>query len=299
MLGAAGAACQVGPIAVVDCRNDQDCVDGDRCEPQTHACVPLTPPGENLHPPDAGNPMEAVPHEPLPSGYTGNLLTWTSTGAVFADQNPFGISGVWYLYDDCSDVVSKAAAGKFVCPSDAPTANCCTYRDPTLIGPPPELDTGYGVTGGSVGQSSGTACVRGRTAKLVAGTDAGQWGAGFGLNLANWGAFDASRAFPGGRMKGFAFDITGPSTGDHPIRAGISTIHGQRYYNLVAVPAQDASILFDATEFFFGEPEEPLDLTTITNVTFEIGPGTDGPTPFDFCISNVRVLQEPASPGSP
>ena len=291
-------ACQVGPIAVVDCRDDGDCVEGDRCDPEDHACVQRTPPGENENPPD-GPPLNPV--EPIPSTYTGNLLTWGNTGVVFADQNPFGIAGTWFLYDDCSDVSSRAAAGKITCPSDAPTPQCCTARDPSLIGPPPALDPGFSFTGGVVGVSSGTACVRGRTAKLLEGSDTGQWGAGFALNLANWAAFDATRAFPGGTIKGFAFDIDGSSTGDHPLRAGISTARNQRYFKTLSVPTKDASILFDAPgPGFFGEPEETLDLTSITNVTLEIEPGVDGPVPFDFCVSNVRVLQDPAStPASP
>ncbi|HWP08429.1 MAG TPA: hypothetical protein VNN72_21955 [Polyangiaceae bacterium] len=280
----AALGCQVDPIAIVDCHTTADCETGMLCSPE-HACVPL---------PDAGDmPDGGMMAEPPPN-HAGDLLTWDALGNVSADENEFEISGPWFLYDDCGSVLPQIENGSFVCPADAATKSCCTERDESLAGPPPLGDPGWSVTAGVPGETSGSACVRLTTAAHVTSW---QWGAGLALNLNNWGAFDASRARSGGRIIGFSFDIESGRPGSVELQVGIGTTDNDSHFQVLAIPARGAKLLFEDLPYNFSNPGNPLDLTAATRINFAM-PSIESATVFDFCVTNLRVLHEaPDLPG--
>lgn len=270
-------ACQVAPIAIVDCRTTADCEGGTVCSPD-HACI-LAP-----------DTMEPPP----PSIRTGDLITWDATGTVPDGSNEYEISGPWFLYDDCGAVLPQIANGAFDCPPDAPTKSCCTERDASLVGPPPLNDAGWTVTAGVPGESSGSACVRLTTAEHEIPS---QWGAGLALNLNNWGAFDASRDHAGARIVGFSFDIESGSSADTTLLVGVGTTDNDSHYKPLTIPVGGAELFFDDLPFAYSDPPNDLDLTAITRINFA-APSTASAITYDFCVTNLHVLVADDSPST-
>jgi hypothetical protein len=272
----AALGCQVAPIAIVDCRTTDDCEAGTICSPE-HACVP----------PDAGMTEPPLRHP-------GDLLVWDATGNVPDGQNPYEMTGSWFLYDDCGSVLPELMNGSFVCPSDAPTKSCCTERDASLVGPPPLNEPGWTVTAGVKGESSGTACARLTTPEHMI---AGQFGAGLALNLNNGGAFDASRPRLGNRIVGFSFDIESQSLESPDLAVGIGTTDNDSHFMLVPIPTRGALLVFDQLPFSHSEPPSPLDLTAITRINFAML-STESAAAYDFCVTDVHLLLESTDPSS-
>jgi hypothetical protein len=264
-------ACQAGQPALVDCGSDEDCAPGERCGDE-HACVP-----------DADG--------------TPGLLSWGETGLISRIDNPFGIEGTLYAYDDCDDVRAAVSAGSFVCPDPPPTVDCCTVWDAGLAGPL-ERSPGVEVEAGVPRQTSGRFCAKGVTTRVLPGEDGlpsywPQWGAGLGINLNDWGPFDATAAFPGGPIRGFSADLEGPPSAQRGVTFGVGvTSSNEKYFKEFPIPTRGATILL--SELQQGDwvtPSEPLDPTQLTDVSFGFASTVDGEEPFDLCVTNVRVLQ--------
>lgn len=271
----AALGCQVDPIAIVDCRTTADCDAGMMCSPD-HACVPQ---------------LDGGMSEVRPPGATEDLLTWDDTGNVPDGENGFEISGSWSLDDDCDSVLPQIVNGSFVCPDDPPTKSCCTERDESLRGPPTLGEPGWSVTPGVPGESSGTACARLTTAAHVASN---QWGARLALDLNNGGAYDATRARAGGRVIGFAFDIESPGAESVDLEVGVGTTDNDSHFQVLTIPAHGAALSFADLPYNFVEhPGKPLDLTALTHIDFAM-PSLETATVYDFCVTNLRVLHDPA-----
>jgi hypothetical protein len=140
--------------------------------------------------------------------------------------------------------------------------------------------------------------VKGATTRVLTGPDgmpsySPQWGAGAALNLNDWEPFDASQPFPGGPIVGFSVDLEGTPTAERGIDVGVAVASSyQKYFKELPVPSTGAIVLFSQLEQ--GEwvtPSVPLDPTQLTEISFGMASTVDGVEPFDFCVTNVRVLQ--------
>jgi hypothetical protein len=281
--GVALTACQVGPIEIVECGVNADCAAEQYCELPSHRCVPFAlPPG---------------------SGQSGGLaptaLEWTDLGQVIGSTNPLGINGTWWLHDDCSTATPEIAAGTLVCPAAWTTPTCCTEYDASLTGPAPDRQQGLSITTGGAGVPA-RACLKGTLTRVL--TDgSGQvrydlnWGIAFELPFADFLPFDATRAFPGGALVGFMLDLDSPLPGTS-VRVGIRGESDHPYFVDILLPAKNAPVLFsEGKQGDWVTPQLPLDHADLRSIHVSIPPSADTSLPFDFCISHLRALQQPAA----
>jgi hypothetical protein len=121
-----------------------------------------------------------------------------------------------------------------------------------------------------------------------------QWGALLGFELAGTGAADGTSGpydAGGFGIRGFMFDISGspPPT----IRVSFLTEQtvNSAHFVEVTLPAPSQAVLFsDALQGSWVTMPVPLDTSALTAVTFQVYTNTTAPKPFDFCISNARIL---------
>jgi hypothetical protein len=282
-------ACQVSPISIVECRESSDCDPGMICD-QTNHCV---------EDPDASTGGTAG-KPATDAAYLATPLSWNDAGVVTASSNPFGIRGQWALFDDCATVNEQIVAGLLVCPADSPTPGCCTSRDPALFSEVPDQGAGISVTGTSE-DTPGKVCFKGATARIIADTSGRlaydwQWGFNGGLPLAEWDAFDATRDFVGGPIVGFRVTLDGPAT-NVPVNVTVRTPSGVEYGVNVSLPADPVTLLFaEATAADWVVDPPPLDPSQVDELIFSIESDVNGATPFDFCVSDVQVLQARITP---
>jgi len=221
----------------------------------------------------------------------GTPLAWGANAQLVAN-NPFGMRGTWFVAFDCVDVAAAIADGRFVCPADPPTPNCCTAWDPLIVGPPPESAPGLSVDGGTQGDGLSRACLKGTVTQIVNDAFNVQWGAVLQLQLDAGQPFDTTRSFPGGKIVGFSVELDGPFA-SLPLRVGYQTTMNESYFVEVTVPSTRVELLF--SEVKLGEwvmPQVPFDATQVVAVTVGVPPDPTTITPVDFCVRNVRVLQE-------
>jgi hypothetical protein len=297
------AACQVDPIGIVDCRTTEDCLAGEVCSP-SHACVDPNAPsmlaagsGGN-----AGAPLGGTAGAPasgsggVGASAVGTPLAWGDSGGLVA-SNPFGMRGSWFHADDCADVATAIGEGRFVCPPDPPTPSCCTAWDPLLVGPAPDRLPGLAVTPGTTADGLSRACLKGTVTQILNDTTGMlaygvQWGAIVSLQFGGGDPFDTTRALPGGKIVGVSVDIDGPPT-SLPLRVGYHTTTNEIYSVELYVPVQGAQVLFSEVEL--GDwvmPQEPFDARQVVDLSFNIAADPTTSIPIDFCVTNVRVLQE-------
>jgi hypothetical protein len=280
-------ACQVSPISIVECRVSSDCDAGMVCD-ETNHCVDEPDLGTGGTGGMAGAPASNDP-------YVATLLSWIDLGLVTSNSNPFGIHGQWSWIDDCESVKGQIDAGLLVCPVDSPNPGCCASRDPTLFSPLPDQGSGMSIVGTREG-APGKVCFKGTTAHILTNVSGmvaydWQWGFNGGLPLADWEAFDASREFVGGRIIGFRMTVDGPAT-DVPLSITFGTTTNIDYGASVSVPAGPVTLLFaDAKAADWVVDPPPLDVSLIYEIIFHIGGNTEAATPFDFCVSDLQVLQ--------
>ena len=163
-----------------------------------------------------------------------------------------------------------------------PTA--ARYSIPSLVDP--DGDPGVSITAGTVGEMSGTVCTKGITAQLW--PDGPQWGAAIAFNLNGWETFDATTSFPGGKIVGFSLDVGGTASVDGLPYFALTAQDQPPTYRSFPVPAQGVELLF--RDFI------PGPLSKIQGFAIGVGAAPAGPTPFDYCISNLRVLQDSTPP---
>jgi hypothetical protein len=232
--------------------------------------------------------------------YVATALTWNDRGEVSRNSNAFGIQGQWVLFDDCAQVAEQIAAGTFVCPPDSPTPGCCAARDPSLFAPAPDQGAGFSVSATN-GEIPGKICVKGSTARVLADAfgqvahDA-QWGINVGLPLAEWQAFDASVSFVGGPIAGFRMVVDGPRT-SAPVYVTVATLSDIDYGMPIPVPAGRVSLLLSEAkppDWLVDPP--PLDRSEIYELIFHVGGTADSATPYEFCVSELQVLQAAVTP---
>ena len=218
----------------------------------------------------SGGAMAGSGGTPAPSVPQGTALTWNEEGFVASDTNPFRIQGPFYAYSDC------------VPASGLP----CTAPDAALLGPD-------GKPGWSV--NSAEACIKGTAVKVEDSMFAAQWGAGLALDLNSKGgepgmpAEKATLDLPSAGIQGFSVDIRGTA----PARIRINlTMPGVADSSFVdaSIPGTTTFSIAQLKQGSWVKEKTPLDPSKIEALQFQVFTTAASPTPFDFCVTAIRVI---------
>ena len=206
----------------------------------------------------------------------GKPLIWDASGFVAADANAFAMQGPFYFYSDC----------------DPPSGLPCTMPDAALIGA--DAKPGWSVDASHV-------CLKGTAVKVENQMFSAQWGAGLALDLnskggepgapAAKGTFDLQQA----GVRGFSIDITGSA----PARIRINlTMPGVADSNFVDanIPGTTTFDVADAKQGTWVKDKRPLDATRVEAIQFQVFTSAGAATPYDFCVSAIRVIADADSP---
>ncbi|HEX6277779.1 MAG TPA: hypothetical protein VFZ53_32275 [Polyangiaceae bacterium] len=204
-------------------------------------------------------------------------ITWDARGVIALEKNAFGVQGSWFTADDCGTVPARLA---------------CTTRDPSLTGPDGQM--GWATSEHHV-------CARGIAPQVARKEDgsfayAEQWGflSGFTFNHGMpWNARERC-------VYGIAFDVAGMAPALLRVNLTTSVTQGVAHFLEVPVPRQGpVSVAF--TTFKQGpwvRNPTALDPALLTSLEFHVYTNQAAPTPFSFCVSNVKFLYE-TLPDSP
>jgi hypothetical protein len=208
-----------------------------------------------------------------------DTVTWDGDGFISADSNAFGIQGAWFFETDCAEAM----------PAGLP----CTTPNFELQGP--DMLPGWSATTARV-------CAKGVAPQVINDQNGMpayllQWGArlGFELNAAGSGTrqpFDAAEQ----GIKGFAFDIITQTTPPQPADMRINVIttgtDENPHFVTVILPAANLYVLLDdALQGSWVTMPVVLDETELTAITVQVYTNATAPKPFDFCVSNLRVVR--------
>jgi hypothetical protein len=203
-------------------------------------------------------------------GGASDAITWNNRGVIAPTGNDFGIQGSWFFRTDCPDAM----------PENLP----CTIPDPSLVGP--DMLPGWTVLPSQV-------CAKGTAPQVVMESYELEWGAELGFELNDGAAFDAEAA----GIRGFTFDIASQVVPAWPPTLRVSYVTTQTtsdtaHFMEVQLPASSPNLLFsNALQGSWVTNPIPLDASAITAVTFRVYTNVSAPKPFDFCVSNARVLR--------
>lgn len=194
-------------------------------------------------------------------------LQFGNDGIVRPGSNPYGISGAWYSFDDCS--------------SATPAGLPCTQREPAWVGPDGLL--GWFAFASEI-------CVSGTAPRVERGPDGApayglQWGFGVGISLNQGAPWNADRAC----VHGFVVDLSGqaPAT----IRINVVTPKTIGVSHFVEVPPAGTGTVVDFSTVRQGPwvaGPTPLDTTQITDLQFHVYTNEQAPVPYQFCVSGIR-----------
>jgi hypothetical protein len=216
-------------------------------------------------------------------GASGEAITWTDMGWIDGMANTYGIQGPWYSYNDCDDAM--------------PVGLPCTQPDTGMMGP--DGKPGWSATAEKV-------CTKG-VAPLVTeyqGMPAYslQWGAGIAFDLNSTGGENAVKNdydAAGEGITGFAFDIISNTTPPTPtqVRVNYKTKMTGDNSHFVPIPLSkaNAEVRFaDAMQgsWVMGADVVPnVPANALESIQFQIATDDVAAKPFDFCVSNMRVLK--------
>jgi hypothetical protein len=222
---------------------------------------------------------------------TGVALVPDPNGFVAADTTgDTGIQGAWYAY---GDGIGKNGMP----PGDCQSAGHTEAGQCSVIETPVGMFTNTG----------GVMCTKGTVAKIIdmvgaAGPDYAKiWGAGIGLDLNNPGGaavkgpIDATAK----GLKGIQFDI------DKKVIPGIrvevestetnGSEAGNDYWGATsAYPPSPVTMpgTYSVTwDKFVGPKGHVFNPATLLGIQFHVPASTGGPGPYEFCISNLKVLK--------
>jgi hypothetical protein len=201
----------------------------------------------------------------IPTG-TGLALT-PAAGFIAGASNEVGIQGYFYTFDDNAD-----GGNSTILPED------------------------FAMAAGS------TICANGTAAQVVNGADGmpaygTYWGAGIGLNLA-----DPGTNMPGpwsrGKVVGFSFNVTGtgvPPAGQFRFKANFydgTAINND--YCVNATTGANTFMLNQIVNACYTPGGAPLTATAqLQALQWQVATVTDAPTPFNYCIENLKAITSP------
>ena len=125
-----------------------------------------------------------------------------------------------------------------------------------------------------------------------------QWGAGLAFDLAGMGGSDVKGVFNAvtAGIRGFMFDIT-TSTPPAPMTLRVNftsqaTGTGSHFVTVALPTLPNQEILFD--DAFQGDwvaTKVPIPKDQLEAVQFQVFTNATAAVPFDFCVSNMRVIK--------
>jgi hypothetical protein len=209
------------------------------------------------------------------------------------ESNAAGAAGYWWWSGDYYAIDGTPGGGN-CSTAGFPMAACSSVTTP-VPGTPFLPDT------------NGRICTAGTAAQVVTGSDgtpawSAIWGNMIGVYLAKadpsapTGAYDA----PAHGITGFAFDIEGTLPLGH-LRVLVGTMENDSNSAYWGGAAMGASPYQGPGHYeirwpdvggpmYLGPGAPPFDPTMIDMVAFHIMARTDGPAPYDFCISKLALL---------
>jgi hypothetical protein len=195
-------------------------------------------------------------------------IGWERDGVVEWFNNAFGIQGSWYTVDDCIS---------------APSGWPCTRRNQNFLGPDGQF--GWFATTNEVG-ASGTA------PRVLPGPDGApayalQWGFLTGMPLNGESSWDAMANC----ASGFQLDIEGTAPITVRVLLPMPSTQDTQHFVEVARPAKDLLLHFSAfAQGSWVTNPRPLDVSDLMGLQFQVVTNEVAPTPFDFCVKNIRVI---------
>lgn len=209
-------------------------------------------------------------------------ISWNETGYIDMTMNTFGINGSWFAYNDCNDAMQAMVP--------------CTMPDALLTGP--DGNPGWATTPAQV-------CMKGTAAQVMMTPDGGtvdyfgiQWGAGIAFDLSNAGGvgavampFNATAA----GIAGFIFDVTGTAPMRVRINYVMPTTESTSHF-IEVEPGTNISVDFLSVNqgaWVMDPNRVAFDPTQFRTIQFQVFTNDMSTTPYDFCVSNVRVIRVP------
>jgi hypothetical protein len=198
------------------------------------------------------------------------MLSWDTSGRLTGDDE-CGTNGIFRPADDCADAT--------------PLGLPCTEWDEALTGP--DGEPGFAVSERKV-------CVRGTVQQVVNGSDgmpaySEMWGAKVALSLSGsdgTSPFDATAC----GIRGFRFDLErSGELSDVRVRLHSGAEPGSLFETAV-LPARDFEFVFDRLGKGQDDLSPPPSPDEIHSLDFELYSNASRPKPFDFCISDLRLL---------
>jgi hypothetical protein len=207
---------------------------------------------------DAGDNGDAGHNADAGPGCVGIPIIPDDTGFVAPGSNDAGIHGSWFVYSDCNDLGGH---------------NCAMVASPTGVA--------FANTGGAL-------CTSGTTSSAP-----GAWGAGIGLEL-NDGPpqlpFDTMAA----GIKGFCFQLTGPTLPTTTVRVAFPTVdnNDNAYFESVSSPGQHTVLFTDTAQGSWVTAPQPFESTAVTLIQFQIPSSTSATIPWDFCVEGLTAVTQ-------
>lgn len=213
------------------------------------------------------------------------LLEPTADGWIQGSDTTLGVQGAWYPYSDATgEDPSCPKAGHTTCSViDSP--------DPAVPGFPNE---------------GGKMCTKGTGAQVPKKADgtpdwSAVWGTGIGIDFNNSGGDTPVKGTYDATAKGvigIKFDYeTANSTKirvEFPIPATEGHADGSAYWGASATfpssPVEPGENYVPFSEVKQPKAAVPFDPATLLGVQFHVPTNDKAPTPFDFCISNLRLV---------
>lgn len=196
-------------------------------------------------------------------------IPWDFAGRIDAGQNPYGINGSWYTFDDCADASLAGLS--------------CTVRNPNVLGP--DGSRGWTVVAPSAVCASGTAprVERGRDGAPAYSL---QWGFGMGFSLNQGAPFDTVSQC----IRGFAFQLVGNAPLTVRVNVVTPTTIGVSHFMETALSLNSFVDFTSARQGAWVMTPTMLDARQITDIQFHVHTNEFSETPFEFCVNDLRVL---------
>jgi hypothetical protein len=179
-------------------------------------------------------------------------------GYIAITSNPLAIRGSWFVYSDCVDLKGVGCA--------------------TVTSPAPNSFPNVG----------GKMCTSGQTS-----TTTGAWGAGIGLEL-NDGPPQMPYDTVAHGIKGFCFQLSGPTIPSSTIRVAFTTKNNQDnpYFSAVSTPGQHTVLFADTAQGSWVTTKSAFEPTQVMLMQLQIPSTTTAPVPWDFCIEGVTAITQ-------
>lgn len=231
-----------------------------------------------------GTAMVGTGGMPGAGGYSGagTALVPNGDGWIARSTNVFGIQGAWYVFSDGTNETGATSD----CVNGGHPANSCTKIASPAPGTFPNID--------------GRMCFMGTLAAVINSDFTHIWGATMALDFnydPNQNPHMQTLNAVANGLKGIKFDLEGASP-PYGLRVGFATPAtqgiGPPYWGATAgykpSPATIGTNIVYLSQVVDPTGTVGFDPTMLIRLEVVVPTSTDGPAPFNFCISNVSGL---------